>query len=395
MSIYFDHAATTTMLPAARDAWLAATETLGNASSVHGAGQAARRLLEESRERIAVRLDADPIEVVFTSGATEAINLAVKGLWWARAAGRGAVVLPDGEHHASMDAVAWLEAVDGAAVRAVPLDPLGRIRTDAFAAALTGAHGPGSGAAALASALMANNEIGTLQPAAALSAAAAEAGVPLHLDAVGAVGAVPVSFRGLRGDAVGAAGLAALSISGHKLGAPMGIGALVVSRAATLVPLMHGGGQQRSLRSGTQDVAGASALATALEIVDDARETDAARVAALRDRLWRALRAAVPELELLGDPDERLPGNLHLHLPGAAGETMLFLLDRHGISVSTGSACQAGVTEPSHVVTAIGRDARTAAEVLRITLGRSSTDAEVDALVAALPDAYRRAARAR
>lgn len=388
MSIYFDHAASAPLRDGAREAWMSASRLVGNASSVHSAGQTARRVLEESRERIAAALDCDPIEVVLTSGGTEAVNLALKGLWWGRSSERDAIVLPDGEHHASLDTVGWLQT-QGAAVRAVPLDARGRIDEGAFRSALSvGA------AAALATALVANNEIGTVQDVPALTAAAAEAEVPLHLDAVAALGHIPVSFAHWRADAAGSTGLVALSISGHKIGAPVGTGALVVSRHARIAPLVHGGGQQRGLRSGTQDVAGAAALAVALEETESERESEQRRLTALGDRLTSGIRDLVDGAELLGDPDGRLAGNVHVHLPGAAGETMLFLLDQEAIDVSTGSACQAGVAEPSHVVLALGRDERVARSVLRITLGRTSTEADVDALLAALPAAYARATAA-
>jgi len=379
MTVYLDHAATTPLRAEARDAWLAAAETVGNASSIHGAGQAARRVLEDARERLARALACDPIEVVLTSGGTESANLALKGLWWAREPRRDGVVLPDGEHHAVLDTVEWLRTHEGAAVRAVPLDAVGRIAPAAFGAALPGA--------AVATALVANNEVGTLNDAAVLSAAAAEAGVPLHLDAVAAFGHVPVSFAPWRGAARGGAGLVAMSVSAHKIGGPAGVGALVVSRHAGPSALLHGGGQQRGLRSGTQDVAGAAAFATAAELAVAERETEATRLAGLRDRLVAGVRAAVPDAVPLGDPVERLPGNAHVLFPGAPGETLLFLLDRGGISVSTGSACQAGVPEPSHVVLALGRTDAEARQVLRLSLGRTSTQADVDALLAALPEA--------
>ncbi|MBD7956585.1 cysteine desulfurase [Microbacterium sp. Sa4CUA7] len=384
MNVYLDHAATTPLRPEARDAWLRASETVGNPSSIHGGGQAARRVLEDARERLAAVLGCDPIEVVFTSGGTESVNLALKGLWWARADVSGAIVLPDGEHHATLDAVAWLHTHERAAVRAVPLSPTGRIDEAAFAAALPGA--------ALATALVANNEVGTCNDAAALAAAAAAAGVPLHLDAVGAFGHVPVDFGRWRAGAAGATGLCALSVSGHKVGAPVGIGALVVSRHANPTALLHGGGQQRALRSGTQDAAGAAAFAAAAERAVAERDGEAVRLAALRDRLVAGVRALVPDAVLLGDPEHRLPGNAHLLFPGVSGETLLFLLDQRGIAVSTGSACQAGVPEPSHVVMALGRSETDARSVLRLSLGRTTTDADVDAFLAALPEAHARAA---
>jgi cysteine desulfurase len=387
MTVYLDHAATTPLRPEAREAWLAAQEVVGNASSIHGGGQAARRVLEEARERFAAVVGCDAVEVVFTSGGTEAVNLALKGLWWARPQGTDAVVLPDGEHHATVDAVEWLAAAQGAQVRRVPLDARGRIELEPFEAALP--------EAAAATALIANNEVGTTQDAAALARAAASAATPLHLDAVSAFGHVRISFRAWRADAEGPSGLVAMSLSGHKVGAPVGVGALLVAREASMTPLLHGGGQQRGLRSGTQDIAGASAFAVAAELAEAEREAEARRLGGLRDALAASIRSSLPAAQVLGDAIDRLPGNLHVLFPEASGETLLFLLDQAGIAVSTGSACQAGVPEPSHVVLALGRTEREARSVLRFTLGRTSTQADVSAVVAALPGAYRRAVAAR
>lgn len=383
MRVYLDHAATTPLRPEARDAWLAAHEVLGNPSSIHGAGQDARRLLEDAREGLAAVLGCQPIEVVFTSGGTEAANLALKGSWWARAEGTDAVVLPDGEHHATLDVVGWLTSAEGAAVRPVPLDAVGRIDPAAFAAAL-----PGS---ALATALVANNEVGTIQDAAALAEAASGAGVPLHLDAVSALGQIAVDFSAWRGAGAAPSGLVSMSVSAHKVGGPVGVGAAVVSRHARLTPLLHGGGQQRGLRAGTQDVAGAAAFAAAARAAEAERDRETERLVALRDRLVSGILSSIPRARLLGDPSDRLPGNAHVLFPDAAGETLLFLLDMEGIAVSTGSACQAGVAEPSHVVLALGLDDRAARSVLRFTLGRTSTLDDVDAVLARLPGAYERA----
>ncbi|MFJ6531465.1 cysteine desulfurase family protein [Microbacterium sp. NPDC091662] len=385
MRHYLDHAATTPLRPEARDAWLAASETVGNASSTHGAGQDARRLLEESRERVAAVLEADPIEIVFTSGGTESINLALQGLWHARAEGTSAIVMPDAEHHATMDTVAAL-VQEGAELRRVLVASDARIDPVQFAAQLPGA--------ALATALAANNEAGTINDTRALGAVAAEAGVPLHIDAVAALGHVPLSFRALRGDAAGAVGLVAMSLAGHKIGAPVGVGVLIAARTARLTALLRGGAQQRGLRAGTQDIAGAAAFATALELAESERVGEASRLSALRDRLVTGIRAAVPSAELLGDPYVRLPGNAHVLFPGAVGESLLFLLDVAGVAASTGSACQAGVAEPSHVVMAMGRSEQDARSVLRFSLGRTSTDADVDAVLAAIADAYLRASGA-
>jgi cysteine desulfurase len=382
MQHYLDHAATTPLRPEARQAWLDASEMVGNASSTHGAGQDARRLLEESRERAARVLDCDPIEVVFTSGGTESINLALQGLWQARPAGTSAIVMPDAEHHATMDTVEALVGA-GAMLRAVPVFHTAAIDVGEFAAQLPGA--------ALATALVANNESGTINDAAALASATAQARVPLHLDAVSALGHLPLSFRALRGDAPEAAGLVAMSVAGHKIGAPVGVGALVTARTARLSALLRGGAQQRGLRAGTQDVAGAAAFAVALELAESEREAESTRLAAMRDRLVDGILTRVPQAELLGDTARRLPGNAHVLFPGAVGESLLFLLDMAGIAASTGSACQAGVAEPSHVVMAMGRSEQDARSVLRFSLGRTSTDADVDAVLASIAEAYARA----
>jgi cysteine desulfurase len=383
VTVYLDHAATTPLRPEARDAWLAAAGVTGNASSIHRAGQDARRVLEESRERLAAALACDPPEVVFTSGGTESIGTALKGLWWARAASADAVVLPDGEHHATLETVDWLSSHEGATLRRVALDDVGRIPPDAFGAAAPGA--------AVATALVANNEVGTVNDATALASVAAAARVPLHLDAVAALGHVPVSFRSWRGDADGSTGLVAMSVSAHKIGGPVGVGALVVSRASAPIPLLHGGAQQRGLRAGTQDVPGAAAFSVAAALAVEELGGEAERLAALRDRLIVGILATVPGATLLGDRTDRLPGNVHILFSGAMGETLLFLLDQEGLAVSTGSACQAGVPEPSHVVVALGRSAEEARQVLRLTLGRTSTADDVDALLAALPAAVERA----
>ncbi|MBN9152883.1 MAG: cysteine desulfurase [Microbacterium sp.] len=383
MSIYLDHAAGEPLRPEARDAWVEAAAVVGNASSIHHAGQDARRLLEDARERLAAAVRCDPPEIVFTSGGTEAVGGALKGLWWSRPSGSDAIVLPDGEHHATLDTVEWLRTHEGAHPRSVALDDVGRIPVAGFEAVLEGA--------ALATALVANNEVGTVNDAPALAAVAASRGVALHLDAVAAFGHVPVGFREWRDGAVGTTGLVAMSLSAHKVGGPVGVGALVVARAADPVPLIHGGGQQRGLRAGTQDVPGAVAFAVAAELAVAELDAEAGRIAVLRDRLVGGVLGSVPGAILLGDPDRRLPGNVHLLFPGAVGETLLFLLDQQGIAVSTGSACQAGVPEPSHVVLALGRAADEARQVLRLTLGRTSTDADVAAVLEALPGAVERA----
>lgn len=388
MVVYLDHAATTPLRPEAREAWLAATDTVGNASSIHGAGQAARRLLEESRERLATALECDPVEVVFTSGGTESVNLGITGLYRARreTTGRNAIVAPLAEHHATLDTLSWLHTHEVAELEWVPVDCNARLDVEAWRGAV------GGGDAAAATLLAANNEVGTLQPLVEASAACVDADVPLHVDAVGAFGHVPLSFRGLRAESGSrGSGLVALSVAAHKLGGPVGVGALVVAREARIEPLLHGGGQQRGLRAGTQDAAGAAAFAVAAELAVAELGAESARLGAQRDRLEAELRARIPGIRVSAADAERLPGHLHIVFPGAQGDSLLLLLDGDGIAVSTGSACQAGVPEPSHVVRAMGLGDESARGALRFTLGRTTTDGDVDALIDALPAAYDRA----
>jgi cysteine desulfurase len=388
MVVYLDHAATTPMLPEAIEAYVGALRLVGNPSSIHSHGQNAKRMLEEAREKVAASLGCDPVEVVFTSGGTEAINLAIKGIYWARnGAGRAAsgprprILVPRGEHHATVDTVEWLEQSEGAIVHWLPIDALGRIELPALREALR-SHDD----IAMVTLLVANNEVGTVQPVAEVVALAAEYGVPVHADAVCAYGHLPIDFA--------ASGLAALSVSAHKIGGPLGIGALVLSRSQAVVPLIHGGGQQRQVRSGTQDAPAAVSFAAAATAVLAGRDTEAARLRRLRDRLIAGVRAAVPSAQLRGDPIERLPGNAHFTFPGCEGDSLLFLLDAAGVSVSTGSACQAGIPEASHVLLGMGLTPAQSRGALRFTLGHTSTDADVGALLAALPAAYARAASA-
>ncbi|WDZ87323.1 cysteine desulfurase family protein [Micromonospora cathayae] len=380
---YLDHAATTPMLDEALEAYVATAREVGNASSLHAAGRRARRRVEESRERVAAALGARPSEVIFTGGGTESDNLAVKGIFWARRpAGRDRVVSSAVEHHAVLDAVDWLVGHENAEADWLPVDETGRLSADRLRATLAG-H---ADRVALVTAMWANNEVGTVQPIAELAAVAAEHGVPFHTDAVQAVGQVPVDFA--------ASGVAALTVTGHKLGGPTGVGALLLARDVAATPLLHGGGQERDVRSGTLDTAGIAAFAVAVETAVKNQQAYAARVAALRDDLVERVRRAVPEVVYNGDPNDRLPGNAHFSFPGCEGDALLLLLDAHGIACSTGSACSAGVAQPSHVLLAMGADNDRARSSLRFSLGHTSVPAEVDALIAALPAAVERARRA-
>jgi cysteine desulfurase len=380
---YLDHAATTPMLPEALDAFVAAARAVGNASSLHAPGRQARRRVEESREQIAAALAARPSEVIFTGGGTESDNLATKGIFWARRAAdprRNRIVASSVEHHAVLDAVTWLERHEGAAVTWLPVSSSGRVSAADFAEAVAGDD------VAVATVMWANNEVGTLQPVLELAALAASSGVPFHTDAVPAVGQVPVDFA--------ASGAAALTVSGHKLGGPIGVGALLLGREIECTPLLHGGGQERDVRSGTLDVPGIVALAVAVELSVKTQRETAERIGRLRDDLVARVRAAVPGAILNGDPTDRLPGNAHFSFPGCEGDALLLLLDAQGIACSTGSACSAGVAQPSHVLIAMGADDAEARSSLRFTLGHTSTVDDVDALVAALPGVVERARRA-
>ncbi|MFE2061782.1 cysteine desulfurase family protein [Streptomyces sp. NPDC059467] len=379
---YLDHAATTPMLPEAVEALTAALRVTGNASSLHASGRKARRTVEESRETLAEALGARPSEVVFTSGGTEADNLAVKGLYWSRRdadPARTRILSSPVEHHAVLDAVHWLGEHEGATVEYLPVDTYGRVHPDALREAI--ARNPDD--VALATVMWANNEIGTVLPVRELADVTAEFGIPLHADAVQAFGQIPVDF--------GASGLAAMTVSGHKVGGPYGIGALLLGREYTPVPVLHGGGQERHVRSGTLDVPAIASFAVAARLAEERREWFAREIGALRDQLTDAVRAAVPDAILGGDPVDRLPANAHFTFPGCEGDSLLLLLDAQGIECSTGSACTAGVAQPSHVLLATGTDPDLARGTLRFSLGHTSTQADVDAVAKAIGPAVERA----
>lgn len=381
---YLDHAATTPMLPEAVEALTAHLGVTGNASSLHASGRRARRTVEESRETLAEALGARPSEIVFTSGGTEADNLAVKGLYWSRRdadPARTRVLASPVEHHAVLDAVHWLGEHEGATVEYLPVDKHGRVHPDALREAI--AQSPDD--VALATVMWANNEIGTVMPVRELADVAAEFGIPLHSDAVQAFGQAPVDFA--------ASGLAAMTVSAHKIGGPYGIGALVLGREWTPVPVLHGGGQERHVRSGTLDVPAIASFAVAGRLAAEQREWFEAEIGALRDALVEAVRTAVPDAILGGDPAPggRLPANAHFTFPGCEGDSLLLLLDAQGIECSTGSACTAGVAQPSHVLLATGTDPDLARGTLRFSLGHTSTEADVEAVAKAIGPVVERA----
>jgi len=405
--VYLDHAATTPMLPEALAAMTEELGQLGNPSSLHNAGRRARRVVEESREQIAEVFGARPSEVIFTSGGTEADNLAVKGLYWARraaAAGRSGagrsgagrsgarpsaaaprrVLATAVEHHAVLDSVHWLAGHEDAEEHWLPVDETGVLHPAALAEAI----GDDPDGVALVTVMWANNEVGAIQPIIALAALAREHGIPFHTDAVQAAGQLPIGFA--------ASGADAMTITGHKFGGPVGAGALLLARGVQPVPVLHGGGQESEIRSGTLDVPAIRAFAVAAAVMAGRRDEEAARLAKLRDDLIAQVLAAVPDAILNGPPagSGRLPGNAHFSFPGCEGDALLMLLDAKCIACSTGSACTAGVAQPSHVLLAMGADEARSRGSLRFSLGHTSTQDDVDALGAAIGEAVQRARRA-
>ncbi|WP_445169544.1 cysteine desulfurase family protein [Mycolicibacterium sp. Dal123E01] len=383
--VYLDHAATTPMHPVAIEAMTAALVTAGNASSLHTSGRDARRRMEEARESIAARLGARPSEVIFTAGGTESDNVAVKGIFWARRdaePARRRIVTTAVEHHAVLDAVTWLAEHEGAEVTFLPTEADGSV-TAATLREVLHEHDD----VALVSVMWANNEVGTIMPIAELAAVAAEFGVPIHSDAVQAVGHIPVDFAG--------SGLSAMSLAAHKFGGPTGMGALLLRRATACVPLLHGGGQERDIRSGTPDVAGAVAMAAAVDVAVESLDATGARLRALRERLIAGVLDSIVDTQVNGAlGDRRLPGNTHFTFRGCEGDSLLMLLDANGIECSTGSACTAGVAQPSHVLLAMGADADAARGSLRLSLGHTSTEADIEAALRVLPAAVERARQA-
>jgi cysteine desulfurase len=384
---YLDHAATTPMVPEAIETMTAELTRFGNPSSLHNAGRRGRRVVEESREQIAAALGARPSEVIFTSGGTEADNLAVKGLFWARQATdprRRRVLASTVEHHAVLDSVRWLADHEGADVCWLGADANGRIQADTVRAAIE--RDPDG--VALVSVMYANNEVGTVQQVTQLASVCHEYGILFHTDAVQAVSQLPVDFA--------ACGADALTVTGHKIGGPVGAGALLLARGAEPVPVLHGGGQERDVRSGTLDTPAIAAFATAMELAAEGRSEYAKHLAGLRDDLIRQVRAAVPDAILNGDEPGpgRLPGNAHFSFPGCEGDALLMLLDAKGIACSTGSACTAGVAQPSHVLLAMGAEVARARGSLRFSLGHTSVQADVDAVGAVIGEVVERARRA-
>ena len=366
---YLDYAATAPILPEVREAMLPYLgDRFGNPSSIYAAGREARKGVDEAREKLALAVAASPEEIVFTGGGTEADNIAVKGTAWANQERGKHILLPKIEHHAVLDPASWLAKmgfeiefleVDGSGV--VNLTDLReRIRDDTI----------------LVCVMLANNEIGTIEPVAEIAAVCRDRGVTTFTDAVQALGKIHVDVRAL--------GVDLASFSAHKIGGPKGTGALYVRRGVKLVPHTHGGGQERGRRSGTENPAGVVGFAAAAEIVTNELETEPPRWTKLRDRLRDGL-LAIDDVRLNGHPSHRLPHNLNVSVRGVVGEDVLLMLDAKGICASTGSACQSGSVEPSYVLKACGVENRWAEGALRFTVGRASTDDDVDAVLRELP----------
>lgn len=380
---YLDHAATSPLRPEAREAVLRHLDAGGNPSSLHGAGRQARRVVEESRESVAESLGCRPSEVVLTSGGTESDNLALQGVFWARNAdgSRPRVLVSAIEHDAVLATARWLGRRHGAQVELLPVDAEGRLDLEAARAVL----GDGSDVA-LVSVMWANNETGVLQPVAEVGELCRAVGVPFHSDAVQAPGAVPLDLASVPVDL--------LTVSGHKVGGPQGVGVLVARRGVELAAVLHGGGQERDLRSGTVGVPATAGLAAALEAAVKAQPDAATHLAHLRDALVAGIERIAPDAVVNGGGAERLPGLASVRFGDGEGDSLLMLLDAQGIEVSTGSACSAGVPQASHVLLAMGVEERAARSTLRFSLGHTSTDADVETVLAALPAVVERAATA-
>lgn len=383
--VYLDHAATTPMLPEAVAAMTAELVKVGNPSSLHGSGRKARRVIEEARETIAAAVRAKPMDVVFTSGGTEANNLAIKGLYWARQKDNKnfkRVLISAIEHHAVLDPVLWLKEHEAAEVEILPVDGAGILQPETLRKALE--EDPTN--VALISVMWANNEVGTIQAINELAQIASEFEIPFHSDAVQAMAYLNIDLSQVP--------VTALTITGHKVGGPQGVGALIIKSDVKLEPISHGGGQERDVRSGTLDAPAIAGFASAISTLVSQRERRANRIKTLRDDLIKRIQEEVPDCVVNGDLEKRLPGNVHVSFPGCEGDALLMLLDARGVECSTGSACSAGIPQPSHVLLAMGRDEKVAKSSLRFSLGHTSTIEDVDELISVIAQVVERAKRA-
>ena len=367
--VYLDHAATTPVDPEVAEAVARVLrDAPGNPSSIYAEGRAARALVDGARAQVALAIGAQPAEIVFTSGGTEADNLALRGALKV-ADGRDGLVTTAIEHHAVIDTARDLERHAQARVSVVGVDGDGVVDPAAIREAI-------DAGTSLVSVMHANNEIGTIEPIAEIGAICRERGVTFHTDAVQSVGALPFDVRALAVDLV--------SINAHKFYGPKGVGALYVRRGTRLATIQTGGGQEKGRRTGTENVAGIVGLGVAMRIARSRQATESPRQARLRDRIIAGVRARLPDALLTGHPTDRLPNNASFCIPGTEGESLIVALDLEGFAVSSGSACTSGDTEPSHVLQALGLDRELAKGSLRVTVGRATTEAQVDAFVDAL-----------
>ncbi len=377
MAIYLDHAATTPMLPAAIDSYSRQMIEVGNASSLHAQGRAVRKAVEESRELIARAAGCDASEIIFVASGTEANNLAIKGFFWANPS-KKTIVVSTIEHHAVLDPVEWLEKHDGAKIIYAPVTSQGIVDLDALRLIVDENRED----IALIAVMHSNNEIGTLQPISDVVAIAGD--IPVHSDAVQSFGKVPFDFAGL--------GLTSATISAHKLGGPLGVGALILKRGLDITPLLHGGGQERDIRSSTVNAPGIISFATSVDQSLMNLRENFFRVENLADQLRLGIQKAVPESIINGRTGNNLPGIVNVTFPGTKNETLLVLLDMAGISASQGSACSAGVQRPSHVLLAMGISETSADATIRFSLGSTTTEAEITTvcdLIAAIAEKAR------
>ena len=382
MKVFLDHASTTPVRQASRDALLAALTEVGNPQSVHGHGQRTRAHLEDARDELALAVDCNRSEVIFNSGGTEANNQAIKGIFWARnqSAKRPVIISSPIEHHALIDPIEWLCKHEDAELRLVNLLPSGEIDLVHLKELVTDLGDE----IALISLMWVNNEVGIITDIEAVTKIAM--GIPVHSDAVQAFGHLPLSFKN--------SGLAAMSISGHKIGAPIGVGALIVSRNLKPESLLHGGGQERGLRSGTMSYPLAKSLAAAATDAVRDLQSRQTRLRGLRDRFEASLLAAIPNARVTASVKNRIEHSSNVILPGTKSDSMLFLLDEQGLSVSAGSACQAGVLGPSHVLMGMGYSEADATACLRVSFGHTSKPEDVDFAIAAITKAHAKAIKA-
>ncbi|MEY3715273.1 MAG: hypothetical protein RL155_148 [Actinomycetota bacterium] len=370
--VYLDNAATTPISEVALQAFIEQARQIGNPSSLHTYGRKVRKDLEESREKLATLIGCHSSEIIFTGSGTEANNLAIKGAYWHRNQGgkqRNVIVISGFEHHAVLDPARWLEDFEGAEVVEVSVSKDGFVQLAELQSLVAERHDE----IALISIMHSNNEVGTLQPIAEISTIADEFQIPLHTDAVQSLGKVPLSFKDL--------GLFAMTISAHKVGGPIGVGALILQKGIDITPILHGGGQERDIRSGTLNAAGVISFVAAVQSAMRDREATAEKVSALRKKLIAAIQSEIPDAKLNGVLDgPTLPGIANISFPNTESDALLLLFDAEGIACSTGSACSAGVQEASHVLMAMGMSEKEARSSLRFSLGTGNSDSDIEYL---------------